>query len=55
MLMEPGFFQLLASELLGAANVEEATATLLRRVREATGAQAAALVSLHHTRLRCRL
>jgi signal transduction histidine kinase len=55
MLMEPGFFQVLAAELLGAANVEDATATLLRRVREATGAQAAALVSLHHTRLRCRL
>jgi signal transduction histidine kinase len=55
MLMEPGFFQVLAAELLGAANVEDATATLLRRVREATGAQAAALVSLHHTRLRGRL
>jgi len=54
-LTELAFLHLLASELLASPNVEDAYATLLRRVREATGAHTAALLSVHHSRLRCRL
>jgi signal transduction histidine kinase len=53
--VELAFFHLVASELLGSPNVEDACTTLLRRVREATGARAALLVSLHYARLRCRV
>lgn len=54
-LTELAFFHQLASELLAAPNVEDAQATLLRRVREATGAQTAVLLGVHYSRLRCRL
>jgi signal transduction histidine kinase len=54
-LTELAFFHLLATELLASPNVEDAQATLLRRVREATGARTAALLGVHHGRLRCRL
>jgi len=54
-LTELAFLHLLATELLGSPNLEEAQATLLRRVREATGATTAALLGVHHSRLRCRL
>ena len=54
-LTELAFFHLLATELLASPNVEEAEVSLLARVREATGAHTAALVSVHHSRLRCRL
>jgi signal transduction histidine kinase len=53
--IELAFFHLLASEILAAASVDEALATLLRRIRESTGAHTVALLSLHHARLRCRL
>jgi signal transduction histidine kinase len=54
-LTELAFFHQLASELLAAPNVEDAQATLLRRVREATGAQTVLLLGVQHSRLRCRL
>ncbi|HWP66973.1 MAG TPA: HAMP domain-containing sensor histidine kinase [Candidatus Limnocylindria bacterium] len=54
-LTELAFLHLLATELLASPNVEEAQATLLRRVREATGATTAALLGIHHGRLRCHL
>jgi signal transduction histidine kinase len=53
--MELAFFHQLASDLLAAPNPDEACLALLRRVREATGARTAALLSLHAARLRCRL
>jgi len=54
-LTELAFFHQLATELLACPNVDAAQATLLRRVREATGAQTAALLGVNHGRLRCRL
>jgi len=54
-LTELAFLHQLATELLASPNLDEAEATLLRRVREATGATTAALLSVHHSRLRCRL
>jgi signal transduction histidine kinase len=54
-LTELAFFHLLATELLSSPNVDAAEVTLLARVREATGAHTAALVGVHHSRLRGRL